>query len=90
MGVLSPDITNILNSLYIDTLKDTDRIKEDVPEKKNLYLSAFFGLIRNGHKYEVGEDKPKPKKPVEPDPKKKKKNKSNQVNSHQNLLKKMK
>lgn len=75
MGVLSPDITNILNSLYIDTLKDTDRIKEDVPEKKNLYLSAFFGLIRNGHKYEVVEDKPKPKKPVEPDPKKKKKNK---------------
>lgn len=75
MGTMSPTVMNALNTLYIDTLKDTERIKDDVPEKKNLYLSAFFGLMRNGHKYDVVEEKPKVKPVEEPDPKKKKKSK---------------
>lgn len=75
MGTTSPAVINALNTLYIDTLKDTERIKDEVPEKKNLYLSSFFGLMRNGHKYEVVEEKPKKKPVEEPDSKKKKKSK---------------
>lgn len=75
MTATSPTVVKALNTLYIDTLKDTERIKEDVPEKKNLYLSAFFGLMRNGHKYEIVKEKPKEKPVEEVEPKKKKKSK---------------
>lgn len=74
MGKMSSGLQTMLNTFYITTLKDADSIAEETPEKKNMYLSAFFGLMRNGHKYDVVEEKPKEIPKPEPDPKKKKKN----------------
>ena len=41
MGKMSSGLQTMLNTFYIDTLKDADSISNNVPEKKNLYLSAF-------------------------------------------------
>lgn len=73
MSKMSSGLQTMLNTFYIDTLKDADSISNNVPEKRNLYLSAFFGLMRNGHKFDVVEEKPKAAPKIEPDPKKKKK-----------------
>lgn len=47
-----------LNDFYIKTLLFSEKIKDKVPEKKNLYLDAFFGLVRNGYHYDVEEKFP--------------------------------
>lgn len=76
MAELSNDLKGKLNGFYISLLKNSERIAGDVPEKKNLYLDAFFGLIRNGHKYEIQEEKPKAPLITDADTDKKKKKKN--------------
>lgn len=56
-----------LNDFYIKTLLFSERIRSKAPEKKNLYLDAFFGLMRNGYPYEVEEQYPKQAKIEEED-----------------------
>lgn len=73
-AVLSETTTNKLNRFYIDTLQMAEKIKENVPEKKNLYLDAFFGLLRNGMKYDIEEKMPE-EEVVEDAPKAKKNSK---------------
>ena len=70
-------IIDTMNQFYIETIQDSARIDSETPEKKNLYLTAFFGLMRNGHKYRVLEEQPKKTQPiiVEDSEKKKKKKK---------------
>lgn len=74
MPKVSVEATERLNEFYIKILKSSKRIKDPVHEKTNLFLDAFFGLIRNGWEYEVEEKKPQKikKEQTESDPKKKK------------------
>lgn len=77
MTTMSEDTKSRLDAFYIDIMKKAERIEEDVPEKKNLFLDGFFGLIRNGHKYDIEEKIPEIEKEEEEDrkPRKSKKKK---------------
>lgn len=74
MNELAVSMKENLNDFYIKTLVFSERIRDRVPEKKNLYLDAFFGLMRNGYPYEIEEKYPEKKHHLLED-KKSKKNK---------------
>lgn len=71
-----------LNDFYIKTLLFSQRIRKKTPEKRNLYLDAFFGLIRNGYPYEIEEVFPKEKSAEEEDDAKGKKGKHKTLLHH--------
>ncbi|MDY6281148.1 MAG: hypothetical protein SPL63_13725 [Roseburia faecis] len=52
--------TKKLDSFYIDTLKFAKNHDMTLPENKSLYKLAFFGLMRDGYKFSIREEKPEP------------------------------
>lgn len=45
----------VINTFYSDTLKTASHNKMKTPEDQNLYLLAFFGLIRAGYPFTVSD-----------------------------------
>lgn len=49
-----------LDNFYIDTLKFSKNHDMSLPENKALYKLAFFGLMRDGYKFSIREERPQP------------------------------
>lgn len=49
------ELVKVINTFYTNTLKTAGGSKTKTPEDQNLYLLAFFGLIRSGYPFTITE-----------------------------------